>query len=251
MSAALTLLKHVWNHRHTDSYEALNHCMYEAVSLAVGSKLNWDKTDFAYVGSNFRPGYWLGEHGWEWVYSLAIATEATSFIKAFESWKGRKPFMANHVENTETRGYNHFTNTSSKRGRIALGTNVIINGVRFECTSINNERVVLTSRSEEGKRRILKLTPEQCKTPFPTVKKPPKTRPPRGWITAGLAVQVTGCATGVRHFVNSTIRSYMESGFHVANAPRTTVGDLTGAAITIGLLRDIDAHTAERFIKYG
>lgn len=247
MSTALTLLKQVWTHNGHDAWESLNHCMADAVQLAVGAKLNWESKDIAYVEDTMRPRYWLGEHRWEWVYSLAIACGSSSFIKAFETWSNRKPFIANNVENVATRGYNHFPCTRSQRGRIGLHSHVTINGLRFECTSIDNERIVLTSRSGEGKRRILKLTPEQCKKPFPPVKKVPETKPPKGWITSRLAVKVTNCPKGVRDFVQHQVRPFFESGYREKTSPPIIVGDLTGAAITIGLLREIHAGHAEQF----
>ncbi len=177
MKSALKLIAHVWQHHHTTAWEALNHCMYDAVQLAIGAKLEWSPKDFAYINENFRPHYWLGEHGWECPYALAVWTDGASFIKAFETHFGRKPFIGNDVSAYgQANGYAHAQSQSRKRGRIALRSEVWIDGLRHNCTSISNDRIILTSRpnSSKQKRSIKKLTREDCTTlwPAPTRAKP-------------------------------------------------------------------------------
>lgn len=171
MKSALKLISHIWEHHQTTTWEALNHCMYRAVKLAIGAKLEWAASDFKQI-DNYRPGYWLGEHGWENSYALAVWTEGTSFIKAYEASIGRKPFMANHVSAYgQAQGYAHPNSQNRQRGRIALNSEVWIGDLRFSCTSITNERIVLTSRPTTGKRTIKKLTPEDCATMWPAPQK--------------------------------------------------------------------------------
>lgn len=178
MKSALKLIAHVWGNRHTTSWEAVNHCMYDAVKLAIGAKLEWEPNDFKYIEDNFRPGYWLGADGWERPYSLAVWTDATSFIKSYETFSGRKPFMANEVSAYgQSEGYAHANSQNRVRGRIALNSEVWIDSVRFECTSITNERIVLTSRPASGKRKINKLTVEDCAKLWPAPKKQKPTQP--------------------------------------------------------------------------
>lgn len=172
MKTALKLLALVWEKNQTTSWEALNHCMYGAVKLAIGAKLEWSPSDIKYIDDHFRPAYWLGEHGWEWAYSLAVWTDCMSFIRAYESFAGRKPFMANQVSAYgQSRGYAHANSQNRQRGRIALDSEVWIDGLRFTCTSITNDRVVLTSRPETGKRTIKKLTSDDCAKLWPAPKK--------------------------------------------------------------------------------
>jgi hypothetical protein len=181
-SSALKLLKHVWEHNGTTSWEALNHSMYTATELAIGAKLHWLPSDFDYISANFRPGYWLGELVWEPMYSLAVWTDGDSFIKAFETAKKREPFFANEVCGANWRiGASHYVHASSshrQRGRIAWRSEVWLGGRRFECTSITNERVVLTSRDAKGKRTIKKLSHEDCRRLWPAPKKPKKQENP-------------------------------------------------------------------------
>jgi hypothetical protein len=172
MSTALTLLSHVWTNNKTTAWEALNHCMRDAAKLAVGAKLEWAPGDFDHIGEKFRAYRWLGERGWEWLYAMAVWLDNSSFIQAYEEATKRRPFIANDVSaHGYSEGYAHANSQHRQRGRIALGSEVRLHGVRFECTSINNERVVLTSRTGEGKRTIKKLTPEDCKALWPAPKK--------------------------------------------------------------------------------
>ena len=171
MKTALQLLDLVWCTNSTTAWEALNHCMADAVKLAIGAKLEWEPSDFAYIQKKYRPWKWLSEHGWERFYSLAVWTDGTSFIKAYESAIGRKPFLANDVSSMmAAEGYTHANSQTRKRGRITLRSEVRIAGIRYECTSINNERIVLTSWAEK-RRTIKKLTPEDCAELWPAPKK--------------------------------------------------------------------------------
>jgi hypothetical protein len=175
MKSALKLIAHVWANNKTTAWEALNHCMFDAVQLAIGAKLEWQPSDFAHIESNFRPGYWLGEHGWERPYALAVWTDGTSFIKAFEAFSKRKPFIANQVSaQGQAEGYAHAQSQNRQRGRIALGSEVWIGDLRYSCTSITNERIILTSRPESGKRSIKKLSQADCAALWPA---PKKTKP--------------------------------------------------------------------------
>lgn len=172
MKSALTLIAHVWGNHQTTAWEALNHCMYRAVKLAIGAKLEWEPSDFKHIDDHYRPGYWLGEHGWDNPYALAVWTDGTSFIKAFEAHIGRKPFIANCVSaRGQAQGYAHAQSQNRQRGRIALNSEVWIGHLRFNCTSITNERIVLTSRPASGKRTIKKLTHEDCAKLWPAPKK--------------------------------------------------------------------------------
>lgn len=172
MKSALKLISHVWENHNTTSWEALNRSMAAAVKLAIGAKLDWTPSDFKYISDHFRPSYWLGEHGWEWAYSLAVWTDCMSFIRAYESFAGRKPFMANQVSAYgQSKGYAHQNSQNRQRGRIALNSEVWIDELRYECTSITNERVVLVSRPTEGKRAVKKLTAADCATLWPAPKR--------------------------------------------------------------------------------
>lgn len=175
MKSALKLISLVWQKNHTTAWEALNHCMSDAVKLAIGAKLEWSPSDFKFISDNFRPGYWLGEHMWECSYALAVWTDNADFIKAYEAYSSRKPFIANCVSSHgQAEGYAHANSQNRQRGRIALWSEVWIDGLRFECTSISNDRVILTSRPTKGKRTIKKLSVEDCKTLWPAPKKKKK-----------------------------------------------------------------------------
>lgn len=172
MKSALKLISLVWSHENTTAWESLNHCMFDAVKLAIGAKLEWNPTDFSYIEKHYNPGHWLGSDGWERAYSLAVWTDCTSFIRAYEVFVGRKPFMANRVSAYgQADGYAHANFQNRQRGRIALGSEVWIDGLRFNCTSITNDRIVLTSRPDKGKRTIKKLSPEDCASLWPAPKK--------------------------------------------------------------------------------
>lgn len=167
MKSALKLISHVWDHENTTAWSALNHCMYRAVKLAIGAKLEWEPRDFARI-KQYNPGYWLGEHGLENAYALAVWTGGMSFIKAYEAYMKRKPFIANNVSAFgQGAGYVYVNGQCRQRGRVALNSEVWIGDLRYNCTSITNDRIVLTSRPENGKRTIKKLTPEDCANLWP------------------------------------------------------------------------------------
>lgn len=176
MKSALRLLNTIWTQNHTTAWEALNHCMLDAANLAVGAKLEWAAKDFDYIAANYRPHYWLGEHMWERVYSLAVWTDGTSFIKAYEAWMKRKPFFANDVSaHGQAQGYAHANSQNRQRGRIALNSEVWIDGLRYECTTIEQEKIILVSRPGNGKKKkILKLSHAHCLERWPAPKKPKK-----------------------------------------------------------------------------
>jgi len=246
MSTALTLIKHVWQKNGTTAWEALNHSMWHAVQLAVGAKLKWEPSDLTEIANTMRAGRWLGEHGWESVYSLAVGTDGDSFIQAFEKWNNRKPFIANGVCSEYLHGgYVRANRSHRKRGRIALQSELFIGNLRFECTSISNERIILTSCPGDGKKRtILKLTHADCATRWPAPKKPkkmPPTKPPKGWITRQTSIDAGNCERGTDAFIRDKVTPHLQA--------TATVGDLTGAAITVRKLVEIDPQVARQLAR--
>lgn len=168
MTTAQQLIELVWHNQKCPDWDGTNHSMSYALRLAIGAHLKFDVAAFEAIDA-MRSSYWMGEHGWEPRYALAIVVENKSFIEAFEEWTGRKPFRANHVNFgfNGSDGFRHRT-TFRTRERLALGFTV--GHDRAEVTSISNERVVLTTRKIGG-RTIQKLTHEQLAELYPAPKK--------------------------------------------------------------------------------
>lgn len=96
MSPALGLLDYVWKNVPYDSHREMNAAMQVALRLAVESRMEWAIGDCKHIGDNYRPGYWMGEQGWEPSYARACDGPHgpnPSAIKAIEAHLGRKPFI--------------------------------------------------------------------------------------------------------------------------------------------------------------
>jgi hypothetical protein len=177
MTPALTLLSLVWNNQKGKSWDDINHCMSRALQLVIGSHMSITVEDFKHISSHYRPAYWLGEHGWEYPYALAVSCDNTGFAIALEEYLGRKPFFGNKITPVDSRGYTHRTSECA-RERLTKWTQVHIDGQPGEVTSISNERIIITLRDcgEKYPRRVLKLTHEQVLAHWPAPKKKKKSK---------------------------------------------------------------------------
>jgi len=164
------LMQLVWDTCPRRSWTALNTAMSEALRLAICTGMEWN-VDALLEVAKMETSKWLGEHLWEWPYAMAVAVDNSSFLLAFEAWTGRRPFWANDVryETYHTHGYLHISDVRRQRGRLCLRAMAMLNGRRWEVTSITNDRVVLVADDFKG-RNVLKLTPEQCREKWPTKK---------------------------------------------------------------------------------
>lgn len=184
MSAALTLLRHVWNRGKKDSWGRINHSMRNALSLAIGSGLSFKATDFSVFAQNFRWGYWVTDNA-EWIYHMAIINGNESCIKAWEEHKGREPFRGNDVnlyrwEGAETVGWGNYIHSNQpqrQRERLAEGFGLPLEGRQWWVTGFDDEAGKIRLVSYEGhwpdgkpkKRRT--LTHEELATLCPAPKK--------------------------------------------------------------------------------
>ncbi len=145
-SPALTLLQQVWDHCcHATpfAWERLNHAMSNALSLAIGSGLEFAEDDFKYIASVFRFGYWggvMGQHGLgEGFYSQAILEDNLSACHAFEKWQNRPAFIMDHVyPRGASRQYAHNVGCR-KRGRVGVGFEFLWKGEQVKVTSFAND----------------------------------------------------------------------------------------------------------------
>lgn len=170
-STGLVLLAHIWKNQKGKSWDSINHSMLYALRLGIGSHLEFTAADIAFAESNFRTGYWLGEHGWEYPYALAVSVENTSFIQAFEEHAKREPFFANKVDPLGSEGFTHLTGNRA-RCRLTLECAVIVGDRPGRVSSITNERVVIVLREfRDQKRSILKLSHDACRKLWPAPKK--------------------------------------------------------------------------------
>jgi hypothetical protein len=180
MSDALTLLTHVWKRGMKDSWGRINGSMFQALSLAIGAGLKFEAKDFEHIYSRdgFRGGYWVGAE-YEWIYSSAIENGNASAYKAWEEFKGRKPFFANGVKGRHYPGtrYLHTTQMSAQRGRLAVGFSFPLDGRCWFVTGFDDEKGILRAALYErdyaqGKpKKLRKFTHEEIAELFPAPKK--------------------------------------------------------------------------------
>lgn len=182
MSTALTLLTHVWKHGAKDSWGRVNTSMYRALSLAIGSGLQFDAEDFETIydyprNGGFNGGYWVGSES-EWIYSMAVENGNASAYQAWEEYKGRKPFFANDVRGTQYgTQYLHTSQMRSQRCRLAVGFSFPIEGKRWFVTSFDDEAGIMRAAlyngyTNSGKpKKLRKFTHEEISELFPAPKK--------------------------------------------------------------------------------
>jgi len=100
-SPAYSLMAHVWQcslEATGHSWERLNHAMHDALKLAINAGMIFESDDFGRIMAGFRGGYWILDGGGEWCYALAVRTGNLSAARAFEHWKGRKPFIGKDTQ---------------------------------------------------------------------------------------------------------------------------------------------------------
>lgn len=115
MSPAMKFLQMIWKHEGHQmghSWTRLNQSMRHGLHLAITAGLKFDPDDFKIIMSDphgarlasgygcngFNGGYWIGENGNEFCYSLACANNehrqpSPSAIKMIEKWLNRKPWL--------------------------------------------------------------------------------------------------------------------------------------------------------------
>lgn len=187
-SPALQLLKLVWAKGMKDSWGRINGSMSSALRLAIGAGLEFHPGDFAVIYKSFRAGYWVGSED-EWIYASAIENLNVSAYTAWESYKMRKPFIANAVEG---RAYGstslHRDQVSRKRGRLAVGFSLILpthtgtmtNPRRWFVTGFDDDAAIVRLALYEhdhqtGKpKRLRKLNHLELADLCPAPKKPKK-----------------------------------------------------------------------------
>jgi hypothetical protein len=129
--------------------------------------MEFSPADFTEIESKYRPQYWPGAEGFERPYSDAIAYGNMSFIKSFEKWKGRKPFLANNVRPCLPYPKLIHRLSTRARGRLAINSEF---GDGWKVTSINGD--ILVAVRERPKREVVKFTHEKLREMFPKPKQP-------------------------------------------------------------------------------
>jgi hypothetical protein len=173
-SPAIQLLRLVWENCNTairHSYERINHAMYEATRLAIGSGFRFDDGDFAVIDKDFLFCYWGGADNAgfaESLYSLACASGNTSAAQAFESWKERGPVIADGVDYGEMGRMFRHGGGQVARGRLCAGSRFVWNREYVTVTSLASDptRVVACSYKDDSRSKILHrytITPAMIK----------------------------------------------------------------------------------------
>ena len=106
------LWKHVGGAAPNHSWRRVNMTMRRGLKLAIDGGLRFARGDLARIVEAFNGDHWIGETA-EWIYSLAVDAANSSAVAAFETWKGREPFI---VDLCGT-----FVNSPSARRRLTVG----------------------------------------------------------------------------------------------------------------------------------
>jgi hypothetical protein len=152
--------------------------MFSALELAIASGMEFCAEDFKAIYGEFRGGYWMGSED-EWVYAVAIVNYNNSCVKAWEEFKGRKPFLANDIEGSPygVRTFRHSSQFRAQRDRLAAGFSVRVEKVRCYITGFDDKNGVVRAASYKDNRRegkptkLYKWTHEQVLAMFPAPKK--------------------------------------------------------------------------------
>lgn len=136
-SPAYQLIEFVWSNTAHDPWERLNHCMADAVELAIGAGMRFANGDFASIFREFRGAYWFGSPRGERFYSLACLVDNVSACQSFEAFMRRRPIIVDNVHcDCDWGGYMHANTVRRKRGRIAAGFSFPWNGETVTVTSM-------------------------------------------------------------------------------------------------------------------
>jgi hypothetical protein len=151
-SSVLDLLDQVWNHwgqatRH--SWDRVNNSMRATLTLAIGSGMEFGPDDFHEIEKRYRFHFW-GYHqsggfaeGW---YTRAVTDGNLSAARAFENWKGRKPFILDNIMPDRNSQYLRRVGLR-QRGRVAVGYQFGRQGKLGTVTSFTENGASLTACS--------------------------------------------------------------------------------------------------------
>jgi len=93
-SGAIELLAICWRHNQEvtgHSWQRMNETMHRALMLAVQCGMRFAPDDLTQMMERFNAGYWCGNL--EYFYRAAVFYRNPSAWQAFETYRGRKPFI--------------------------------------------------------------------------------------------------------------------------------------------------------------
>lgn len=158
-TAARRLLELVWenaNDRTNFSWERLNNSMRNALSLAIGSGMDFAKDNWDLRG--FNAGRWIGE-SLEWCYRLAVIVGNRSAIETYEAYKGRAPIIADDVDLGGDRyggsDYSHGGGGVRKRERIVVNCSFTYHGETVKVSSFTSDGAAICCSYHPNTRKVL------------------------------------------------------------------------------------------------
>lgn len=95
-SPAYQFVAHLWAHAQKAtgrSWTRLNGALYDAVTLAIGAGLQFYDEDFKRMYDRMQGSYWFRDDFGERWYTAAIDVGNASAIRAYEVFRGRRPFV--------------------------------------------------------------------------------------------------------------------------------------------------------------
>lgn len=129
------------------SWGRLNTALQTALQTAIGSGFEFADDDWAYIGSHYRSGYWLGDDVERW-YSRCVADGNMSAITSYEKWKNREPYIADDVTPTESK-FAHMTG-DRQTCRLAVDFKFMWKGVKVTVNSFGNGYLNAASYEESN-----------------------------------------------------------------------------------------------------
>jgi len=132
------------------SWRVDNDCLHTALSLAVGSGMEFYTDDFKYISDNFKFGYWAGNDGHmqgEWFYFKAISEGNTKAAQSFEAWKNRKPFIYDNISHAWKKDFNE-----RKQCRVFVNAKFVWAGEQVKVTSFSENGLHLVACSYHPKK---------------------------------------------------------------------------------------------------
>lgn len=163
-SPAWHFLQMVWDNGPNGSWERLRMSLSAAARIAITADFKWDAYTLAYLSQacsrwNACHGhaYW---HADEQDYAEALTYRGgpnMSFVKAFEEWRGRKPFIL--------KGSSPMGNASIVSMRLHVGARLRWEGALVRVTSfkVDGSAVRVVPEPNEGRRPGFDITREMLK----------------------------------------------------------------------------------------
>jgi hypothetical protein len=126
------------------SWLRLNQGLHDGLFLAIRIGLKFEENDLEEISKRFRGGYWFGCN-FESFYTVAVVYGNSSAWKAYEHWKGRKPYILKPAKVRERFGGGG--QGINNPPRLVVGAEFIWNNEWVKVTSFNDTLGYMVAQS--------------------------------------------------------------------------------------------------------